>query len=83
MLPVRQRTVDLVMSFAIGAYLRETSLRYRKTAESLTYAALNSFTRTQDNSIAYNANNQYNQNPWSMNINTPQGGEAQDLTWLI
>lgn len=74
---------DLVMSFAIGMYLRETSLRYRKTAENLTYAALNSFTKTQDNSIAYNANNIYNQNPWSMNISTPQGGEAQDLTWLI
>jgi len=74
---------DLVMSFAIGAYLRETSLRYKKTAENLTYAALNSFTKTQNNSIAYNANNQYNQNPWSMNIPTPQGGETQDLTWLI
>jgi hypothetical protein len=74
---------DLVMSFAIAMYLRETSLRYRRTAENLTYAALNSFTRTQDNSIAYNANNQYNQNPWAMNINTPMGGESQDLTWLI
>jgi hypothetical protein len=74
---------DLVMSFAIGMYLRETSLRYRKTAENLTYAALNSFTKTQDTSITYNANNHYNQNPWSMNINTPQGGAAEDLTWLI
>jgi len=74
---------DLVMSFAIGMYLRETSLRYRKNAENLTYAALNSFTKTQDNSIAYNAKNIYNQNPWSMNISTPQGGETQDLTWLI
>jgi hypothetical protein len=74
---------DLVMSFAIAMYLRETSLRYRKTAENLTYAALNSFTRTQDNSISYNAKNQYNQNPWVMNIATPEGGETQDLTWLI
>lgn len=74
---------DLVMAFAIAMYLRETSLRYRKTAENLTYAALNSFTRTQDNSISYNANNQYNQNPWVMNIATPEGGETQDLTWLI
>jgi hypothetical protein len=74
---------DLVMSFAIAMYLRETSLRYRKTAENLTYAALNSFTRTQDTSIAYNSNNQYNQNPWIMNVNTPMGGETQDLTWLI
>jgi hypothetical protein len=74
---------DLVMSFAIAMFLRETSLRYRKTAENLTYAALNSFTRTQDTSIAYNSNNQYNQNPWAMTINTPMGGETQDLTWLI
>ena len=74
---------DLVMSFAIGMYLRETSLRFRKTAENLTYAALNSFTKTQDKSIAYNANNQYNQNPWVMNVNTPRGGEMNDLTWLL
>ncbi len=74
---------DLVMSFAIAMYLRETSLRYRKTAENLTYAALNSFTRTQDNSISYNANSKYNENPWVMNIPTPEGGETQDLTWLI
>jgi len=74
---------DLVMSFAIGMYLRETSLRFRKTAENLTYAALNSFTKTQDTSIAYNANNQYNQNQWVMNVNTPKGGEMTDLTWLL
>jgi hypothetical protein len=74
---------DLVMSFAISMYLRETSLRYRKTAENLTYAALNSFTRTQDNSMAYNANNKYNQNPWSMTYHTPQGENSQDLTWLL
>jgi hypothetical protein len=74
---------DLVMAFAIAMYLRETSLRYRKTAENLTYAALNSFTRTQDNSISYNANSKYNENPWVMNIPTPEGGETQDLTWLI
>ena len=74
---------DLVMSFSIAMYLRETSLRYRKNAENLTYAALDSYTKTGDNSMAYNANNQYNQNPWVMTINTPQGGDIQDLTWLI
>jgi hypothetical protein len=74
---------DLVMCFSIAMYLRETSLMYKKTAESLTYAALNSFTKTADTSIAYNTSDQYNKNPWSMNINTPQGSETQDLTWLI
>jgi hypothetical protein len=74
---------DLVMAFSIAMYLRETSLRYRKTAENLTYAALNSFTKTKDNSISYNANNNYNQNPWLMDISTPSGNETQDLTWLL
>jgi hypothetical protein len=74
---------DLVMAFAIGMYLRETSLRYRKTAENLTYAALNSFTKTQDTSISYNANTHYNQNPWAMNVTTPGGDQMQDLTWLL
>jgi hypothetical protein len=74
---------DLVMAFAIGMYLRETSLRYRKTAENLTYAALNSFTKTQDTSISYNANTHYNQNPWAMNVTTPMGDETQNLTWLL
>jgi len=74
---------DLVMAFAIGMYLRETSLRYRKTAENLTYAALNSFTKTQDTSISYNANTHYNQNPWAMSVTTPGGDQTQDLTWLL
>jgi hypothetical protein len=74
---------DLVMSFAMGMYLRETSLRYKTTADNLTYAALNSFTRTEDNSVTYNANNQYNQNPWVMQVSNTQGQDTQDLTWLL
>jgi hypothetical protein len=74
---------DLVMSFSIAMYLRETSLRYRKNAENLTYAALDGYTKTGDRMVAYNANHGLNQNPWVMNVNTPKGGEMQDLTWLI
>ena len=74
---------DLVMSFCIAMYLRETTLRYKTTADNLTYAALNSFTKTQDTSVAYNANNNYNQNPWAMNVHGPQGEESHDITWLL
>jgi hypothetical protein len=74
---------DLVMSFAIAMYLRETSLKFKTTADNLTYAALNSFTRTQDTAVAYNSNNHYNQNPWAMNVASPHGQETQDLTWLL
>jgi hypothetical protein len=74
---------DLVMSFAIAMYMRETSLKFKSTADNLTYAALNSFTKTQATSPAYNANSYANQNPWSMNVPNPSGNEQQDLTWLL
>ena len=74
---------DLVMSFSIGMYLRETSLRYRKTAESLTYTSLNNFSKTNSDSSLYNANSNYNQNPWSMQITNTQGNGNEDLTWLL
>jgi len=74
---------DLVLSFATGMYLRETSLRYRKTAESLTYNALNSYSKTSGDNILYNANSHINQNPWNMNIPSSQGQQPEDLRWLI
>jgi hypothetical protein len=74
---------DLVMSFAMGMYLRETSLRYRKTAESLTYSALNNYSRTTSEMPLYNANSNINQNPWGMNVNNSQGQGFEDLRWLI
>jgi hypothetical protein len=74
---------DLVMSFAIAMYLRETSLKFKTTADNLTYAALNAFTRTQDTAPAYNANSGMNQNPWSVNVGTAQGQQTEDITWLL
>lgn len=69
---------DLVMSFGIAMYLRETSLRYKKVAENLTYTSLNNISKIQNNNPTYNPNNS-----WSVVVNTPIGQETQDLTWLI
>ena len=74
---------DLVMSFAMAMYLRETSLRYRKTAESLTYSALNNYSKTTGDMPLYNANSHINQNPWGMQIINSQGQQNEDLTWLL
>jgi hypothetical protein len=74
---------DLVLSFAMGMYLRETSLRYRKTAESLTYSSLDNYTKVTGDVPLYNANSNINQNPWTMQINNLQGPESEDLRWLI
>ena len=74
---------DLVMAFAIAMYLRETSLRFRRTAESLTHATLNAYTKVGDDSPMYQSYTNYGQNPWQQEIVTPMGQEQQDLTWLL
>jgi len=74
---------DLVMAFAIAMYLRETSLRFKRTAESLTHATLNAYTKAGDDSPMYQSYTNYGQNPWQQEIATPMGKEQQDLTWLL
>jgi hypothetical protein len=74
---------DLVMAFAIGMYLRETSLRFKRTAQSLTEATLNSYTKVGDDSPMYQSYTNYGNNPWQQEIATPMGKTNEDLTWLL
>jgi len=74
---------DLVMSFAISMYMRDSSIRFRRTAESLTYVGLNNITKTQDTSPVYNASSFMNKNPWQMEVTTPMGNNLEDLSWLL
>ena len=74
---------DLVMSFAIAMFLRETSVRYKKAADSLTVSVMNSIGKTSSDMGFYNSNSINSQNPWSMNVPSPGGEYAQDLTWLL
>ena len=75
---------DLVMAWSIGLFLRDTALRFRKTAIDLTYASLNSFSKTSNDGFqVYNGGgyNQYGQeDPWKMEI---ANGQQADLTWLL
>jgi len=71
---------DLVMSFGIGLFLRDTAIRFRQTAMDLAYASLNSYTRTQSGFQIYTQNNgSKQQNPWQMTVN----GQQEDIGWLI
>ena len=77
---------DLVMSFAMGMYLRETSLRFRKTMDSLTSVSINNINKTNNTHYLPSANHNYNgyNNPWSMPISTPDGQtQNHDLSWLL
>lgn len=70
---------DLVMPGCVGLFLRDTALRFRQTAMDLTYASLNSFTRTTDGFQVYTPSSMNQQNPWTMQA----GNEQTDITWLL
>ena len=73
---------DLVMAWFIGLFLRDTAIRFRQTAMDLTYASLNSYSRTggEGGFEVYNSRPQQDQhNPWQM----PVGNSQDDITWLL
>jgi hypothetical protein len=68
------------MSFGLGMYLRDTSLKFRQQSMDLTRASLGSFKTSQiNNSGVYSSNSMSGNNPWQMNI----GNENENLNWLL
>ena len=77
---------DLVMSFSMGMFLRDTSLRYKEQGENMTRAMLQGIGKSQD----LLGPGQYSQhtgtNPTNPNEQykiKDQHGNDIDLTWLI
>jgi len=66
---------DLVMSFAMGLWIRETALRLRAEGISLQKKAMNSITSNQG---VYTPKNNQNES-WTMNT----GKEQESLDWLL
>ena len=68
---------DLVMSFGIGMYLRDTSLKFQQQGLDMTRAALNGIKKANPDSGVYT--NTGVRNPYYQNIN----GQQEDLRWLL
>jgi len=68
---------DLVMSYAIALWVRDTALRLRMEGMELTKQAINSIKRTSVGGII--SSNAMDINPYVQEIN----GEKIDLTWLF
>jgi hypothetical protein len=69
---------DLVMSFGIAMYLRDTSLKFRQQSLDLTRNMLNNITSTRNSPLgAYNTASP--NNPYNFNVN----GQHEDLNWLF
>jgi hypothetical protein len=71
---------DLVMSFSVGLFLRDTAIRFRQTAMDLTYASLNNYSNANQGYQVYSPAQAGPNNPWQMQTGN---GEFLDITWLI
>jgi len=72
---------DLVMSFAIAMYMRDTAFKFKQQGLDLTKAALNNITTNKTNyNFAYNPN-KYTNIPNPYEIKTRDGNESID--WLL
>jgi len=69
---------DLVMSFAIGMWVRDTALRLKSEGLQLTKQSIASITRSTSQTQAVYSN-RTTQDPWKMKV----GGTDYDLKWLI
>jgi hypothetical protein len=69
---------DLIMSFGVGLYVRDTALRFKQQNLDLTRAALDSFktTKTSYNGV-YSPSK--SDNPYKFDVN----GNNEDLRWLF
>ena len=69
---------DLVMSFGIGMFMRDTSFKFSQQHLDMSKAALNGIATNRVSwKGAYNANNV--QNPYTQDIN----GQQEDISWLL
>jgi len=69
---------DLIMSFGIGMYVRDTALKSNQQGSEMAKATINSFTKTQFNGGAYSSANPYG-NDWTMDVN----GSQESTKWLL
>jgi hypothetical protein len=71
---------DLVMSFSIGMYIRDTALKYKSQGLDLARAALNNITSVKPTYNGAYSPSSFNQgNPFNINI----GGRDESIKWLL
>ena len=71
---------DLVLSFSIGQYVRDTAFKYNKNGIDLTKSMLNNTTSTRHKYLGgYSANTE--NNPFK--IDNPYSKGEEDISWLL
>jgi len=72
---------DLVMSFAIGQFMRDTSFKFKQHGVDLTKSMLQSMATTKHNFAGGYSNTGLTENPWK--IDNPYSGGEEDIRWLL
>ena len=73
---------DLVMSFSIALWIRDTALRLKKDKNDQQWAVMNGILQNNGNSEAasgFSTGKKESNNPYEMNT----GKDIEDLSWLI
>ena len=71
---------DLVMSFGIAMFMRDTSYKFRQQNLDMSKATLNSISSNKTPFVGGYNNNSTVQNPYE--IDNPYGGK-EDISWLL
>jgi len=70
---------DLVMSFAIGLWIRDTALRLRQESIDMTKRSVDSFVATGFSNGSGFQSTRFHQNPYEMQV----GNVNEDIRWLL
>tara|TARA_R110002020_G_scaffold26907_9_gene86908 strand:- start:1069 stop:2649 length:1581 start_codon:yes stop_codon:yes gene_type:complete len=73
---------DLVMSFGVAMYMRDTAFRFKQHGVDLTKSMLNGISTNKTTYTGvYTPPGQQNENPWK--IDNPYSGGEEDIRWLL
>jgi hypothetical protein len=72
---------DLVMSFGLGQYMRDTSFKFKQHGVDLTKSMLQSMSTLKHNFAGGYSNAGISQNPWK--IDNPYSNDQEDIRWLL
>jgi hypothetical protein len=71
---------DLVMAWAIGLFLRDTTLRFQQVGQDLSRATLGGMSKSNYGYQIYQPTTSTGQNPWEM---PNPYGQQEDIRWVL
>jgi hypothetical protein len=72
---------DLIMAYAIGCYLRETSFKLRQHGIDMSRSMLNGIATNNTQYTAFSSNNTPIDNPYR--VTNPYTGDSEDISWIL